>query len=217
MASMTYRRWLTAMVGCALVAVCGFDATAAAPAAAPCRGAVRVRNTGTGKVVGVIAKQLNSYGEYVVTAASTKALTVQVGSGGNLIGVNSSDRTYPDVGGIQGFYTKGPDLSSSSPNYSTLGATAQTKTGAKPAKGRNSYSDATGMPQDIESALWSFGSGGALTPTWINSNSAHAPTHLVEIEGVLVLTGDPKALATELGQSATAVSLRLNRTSGTCT
>jgi hypothetical protein len=55
-----------------------------------------------------------------------------------------------------------------------------------------------------------------LIPTWVNSDSTRAPTDLVEIEGVLVLTGDPNALATELGQTATKVSLRVIPTSGSC-
>lgn len=204
------------MMGLALAAASVFAAAGTAQAAAACRGTVRVRNAGSGKVVGSIGRQLNSYGEYVVTAGAAKALKVQVGSNGHLLAVNSSDPAYPDVGAIQGFYTNGPNLSSSSANYSTLGATVQTKAGAKPAKGRNSYSDATGMPEDIESAVWSFGKADALTPKWVNSNSAHAPTHLVEIEGVLVLTGDPKALAKELGQSATDVALKVVRSSGNC-
>jgi hypothetical protein len=210
---MTYKLRLAALVGLALAAVCGFAAIETAQAAALCRGTVRVRDTGTGTVVGFVGRDLNSYGEYVVATRAT-ALTVEVGPGRDLTAVNSSDATYRDVGGIQGFYTTGPNLSSSSTNYSYLGATAQTSAGARPALGKNSYSDATGMPEDVESALWSLSKGDALTPTWVNSNSTRAPTHLVEIEGVLVLTGDPTALAKELRQSATAVSLRLIPSSG---
>jgi hypothetical protein len=216
MALMTYRWRLTTMVGLALAAAGVFAVIQAAHADAPCQGTVQVTDTATGTVAGFVGSQLNSFGEYVVATAPAEALTVEAGSGADLTAVNSSDPTYPDVGAIRGFYTQSPDLSSGSPNYSYLGATAQTSPGARPVNGDNSYSDATGMPEDIESAVWSFGSRNVLTPTWVNSNSTKAPTDLVEIQGVLVLTGDPTALVTELKQSATDVSLQVIPSSGTC-
>jgi hypothetical protein len=171
---------------------------------------VAITDTSDNTLVGYVSNVWNSFGEYVVTTTPSQYLTVTVAgtSEANVSAVNGPDPTYPLVGGIQGFSSSSPDLGSGSANYAYLGGVTATAAGATPQSDANSFSAATGIAEDDESAIWSVGPDGVLIPQWVNTDSSKPTTYLVLITGILVLTGDLTAFQATFG-AATSVALNL--------
>jgi hypothetical protein len=197
----------------------------AASAATACTrvGNIQVTDTDNNTVVGFVSKTWNSFGEFVVTTTPSDYLSVQVTDGAQtaITALNGQNASFPLVGAIQGFASSSPDLGAGSFNYAYLGGTTSTAPGATPQGGPNAFTNATGIGEDIESAIWTDAPGtpGALlTPQWINTDSSHAPTHLMDITGILVVTGDTTAFQNTFGP-ASNVALNLAPTappSGPC-
>lgn len=76
------------------------------------------------------------------------------------------------LGLIDGFSNESPDLGPGSYNYVYLGGTSQTPSGSKPLVQSNSFSDATNLPEAVESAVWELSSNGILTAAWINPDGS---------------------------------------------
>ncbi|KAJ7677060.1 hypothetical protein DFH06DRAFT_1429146 [Mycena polygramma] len=75
-----------------------------------------------------------------------------------------------------------------------------TSPGAPAAGGTNTFATATGIDEDIESAIWSYDPAtAALTAQWINMDSSAPNTVIVVVQGALALTSDPDAMASVFG------------------
>ncbi|HEY5196578.1 MAG TPA: Ig-like domain-containing protein, partial [Solirubrobacteraceae bacterium] len=177
-------------------------------------------NTDSNTVVGFVSKTWNSFGEFVVTTTPSDYLSVQVTDGAqtSITALNGQNASFPLVGGIEGFASNGPNLGSGSFNYSYLGGTTATAPGATPQNGANSFTDINGIPEDIESSIWTDGPGAQMIPQWINTDSSQAPTHLMDTTGILVVTGDTSDFVSTFGP-ASNVKLNLVPTavqSGPC-
>jgi hypothetical protein len=173
-----------------------------------CTGNIQVRNTGNNTVLGFLASHWNTFGEYDAVVPSTSsvspsALTVMFtytpGAPFSLTATNGPNNTYPFVGGIVGFASTSDNLSPGSPNYAYLGGTTATPPNSRAVAGANAFTNATGIPEDIESAIWSVSPTFALTPQWVNTDASKPATFAVTSTGIFVLTGDRTAFQNTFG------------------
>ncbi|GBE85925.1 hypothetical protein SCP_0804490 [Sparassis crispa] len=187
-----------------------------APRASPAPGACNTL-TGTLHVAGTgidpntfVSRVPNQYGEYGVTTDTGDALRVQfttcnTGLPLDLVTLNGiADFTL--LGGITGYGSSSSDLTTGSDNYAYLGGTTQTAPHAHPSAGDSSYSFATGMAENEESAIWQVdAASGAVIARWINSDGGAPTTYLVynTANNVIVLTADPGAFAANFGPGPT--------------
>jgi len=196
-----------------------FESVPAADAAPACTvtGNLQVIDTDNDTVLGYVSNVWNSFGEYVVTTTPSEYLDVSVptGSGVDITASNGPNPTYPFVGGIVGFVSSNNDISSGSSNYTYIGGTTQTPSGSPPVSGANAFTNATGIPEDIESAIWTVNPDGTLVPQWVNTDSSTPVTHLVDITGILATTGDTTAFGSTFG-AFSDVALSLVPTSTPC-
>lgn len=170
-------------------------------------GTIAVTDTDDDTPLGYVSDQWNGYGEYTITSSAADALSVTVPVGSptdsevNLVPTNGPNSSYPNVGAIQGYYSSDADLGEN-PNYLYLGGTATTAPGVPPqtsSASPNSFTNATGISEDDESAIWSLGEDGSITPQWVNSDSSDPATSLVYSQDVLLLVGDPGTFFSEYG------------------
>jgi hypothetical protein len=151
----------------------------------------------------------NSFGEFTVISTSASCLSVSFTTGAapfdltllNATGVS----TYTLFGGIQGYASGSATLGSGNSNYAFLGGTASTASGALPAKGANSFTDATTIAEDIESDIWSL-SGTQLVANWVNPDGSKPTIYFVDSTtqgNELLLTGDPTAFGSVYGGQST--------------
>jgi hypothetical protein len=158
-------------------------------------GPITVTDTADNTVLGYVSSGLNSFGEYGVVSTTTGALNVTFNESSSPFNITLNSPANPSFnyfGGIQGFSSTSPDLGAGSYNYSYLGESNPTGPGATPSDPGNSFTAATGIPEDSESAIWSVDAAtGELTPQWINSDSSSPVTYAMDITNILVLTGDP--------------------------
>jgi hypothetical protein len=104
--------------------------------------------------------------------------------------INAPNSAFPFFGGIVGFASTSNDLGVGSKNYVYLGGTTATAPGAGPTVGANAFTNATGIPERIESAIWSVDAINALSAQWINTDLSSPTTMLGIAQSVLVLIGD---------------------------
>lgn len=180
---------------------------AAPPASAvpsPCTGNVKVTNTDTHTDIGFVSKTWNSFGEFVVTMTPSDYLSVSLtpGSRQNIMALNGQNPSFPLVGGIVGFANTSDNLGPGSFNYAYLGGTTATAPGATPQTGANAFTSATGIAERIESAIWTLDDRNNLSPQWINTDASAPVTHLVDITGILVMTGDVTTFTNTFGPSS---------------
>ncbi|MDQ6725598.1 MAG: Ig-like domain repeat protein [Actinomycetota bacterium] len=201
-------------------------------------GTIKVTNTDSNTDIGFVSKTWNSFGEFVVTTTPSDYLSVSVPSGSeqSITALNGQNASFPYVGGITGFANTSPNLGPGSSNYAYLGGTTATPAGSPPVAGANAFTSATGIPEPIESAIWTqqasstlttaasatVALGGqvhdtatlgattnnALVPQWINTDSSKPVTHLVDITNILVITGDVTVFQNTFG-AASNVALTL--------
>jgi hypothetical protein len=79
-------------------------------------------------------------------------------------------------GGIVGFANTSDNLGAGSFNYAYLGGTTLTAPGIAASAGANSFINATGIPEDIETSIWSIDAGNAVTAQWINTDLSSPTT-----------------------------------------
>ncbi|RUS15794.1 hypothetical protein BC937DRAFT_91984 [Endogone sp. FLAS-F59071] len=113
---------------------------------------------------GFVSQVLNICGEYSVIYNTTDILLVSL-----------------DV------RAKGPIDIETLPNFAFIGATAPN---SPPTSGGNSFTTATGTPEDIESAIWTIGHKRAIIPQWVNMDKSKPATNIVLLTVLWVLTGD---------------------------
>jgi hypothetical protein len=150
----------------------------------------------------------NSFGEAGVTTTPANFLSVSFTgpSQFSILTLNGSSADAPFLGGIVGFASSSDNLGTGSFNYAYLGGTAQTASGAAPGPGASAFDDSTGIPEDIESAIWPLNGSNALLPQWLNTDLSQPPIFIMDITNILVLTGDPAAFQDTFG-SAEQVNL----------
>jgi hypothetical protein len=175
-------------------------------------GPITVTDTTTDTVLGYISGAQNGFGEYTVVPTTSGALNVTFNESSASpfdIAINNPfDSNYSDLGGITGFSNSSPDLGSGSFNYSYLGESAATAPGATPANVGNSFTDATGIPEDSESALWSVDAAtGILSAQWINTDGSSPATFAAFTQDALVLTGDLGAFEGAFGGDTVEFSI----------
>ncbi|MCZ4499958.1 MAG: repeat-containing protein [Marmoricola sp.] len=180
-------------------------------------GNVAVTNTDTGDVYAYLSKNQNVFGESIVTTTpgDYATVTATVGTQKNLTNGDGTG-TFPLIGAVVGFANTSNDLGVGSFNYAYLGLTKATPAGAGPTAGGSAFSTNTGVVEPIESAIWTLGADASLTPTWLNSNLSAAPSNLVEITGILTLTGDRATFGTTFGANK-PVKLSMANMTASCT
>ncbi|KAJ7100943.1 hypothetical protein B0H15DRAFT_944235 [Mycena belliarum] len=171
-----------------------------------------VRAVGTDNTdFGYLSPLWNAFNEYGLFQASPDgalelAFSYPPGSPSqiSITAANGPSAVYPFFGAIVAFYSTSNDFDLGSYNHAYLGGTTQTAAGAPPSpEGSNSFSAGTGIPMDIESAIWSYDPvTHALTAQWINTDGAAPPTHIVYVNDsnhALAITGDVVALRVAFG------------------
>ncbi|KAG8722998.1 hypothetical protein FRC12_005931 [Ceratobasidium sp. 428] len=150
---------------------------------------------------GYLSPTFNRFGEYgVFQPTQNGSLEVSISyrpdTPGRIefLATNGPVASYPYIGGITGFSSKGGDIGPGSPNYAYLGGTAQTPPGSPPVSADNSFSIVTSIPQDYESTIWSFDPETmAINVQWINTDKSAPATYIVyanDNNQALLITGD---------------------------
>jgi len=177
---------------------------------APVSGTILV----SGAVAGTayVSRVPNAFGEYGVTTDAADALRVQyldcndAATEGptNLMTLNGI-ADFAFLGGITGFGSSGDSLAPGSSAYAYLGGTSQTAPAAPPQPLPNSFTFATGVSEDVESAIWFVDrSTGALTASWVNVDRSTPETEIVYYapQDFLLITGDTSAFAAAYGSGS---------------
>jgi Ca2+-binding RTX toxin-like protein len=201
--------WLRA---CATIIVCGLLLTLNVPSAkaqATCTGYIQGTNIDTSEDLGFVAPIFNAFGEYsgfTMDADPSSRLLVSFSNDQrfSITAINGPDSNVPFVGGIVGFANTSDDLGAGSYNYAYLGGTVETPIDSPPASGANSFTNATGIPEKIESAIWSLGASNELLPQWVNSDASKPATFIVFTQNTLALTGDPAVFVSTFGPAVHA-------------
>ncbi|THH27909.1 hypothetical protein EUX98_g6277 [Antrodiella citrinella] len=163
-----------------------------------------------GSTSGFISAVPNSFGEYSFTTDSTQALQVELhntdGSSSFDIKALNGLTTYPFLTAITGFADTSSDLGPGSFNYCYIGGSSQTPAHAPPTTQSNSFSDASGSPEQVESAIWTLGADGSLVPEWVNTDGSTPAATLIYVPGAagFALTGDVDAFTANFGGASVA-------------
>ncbi|PFH51729.1 hypothetical protein AMATHDRAFT_46898 [Amanita thiersii Skay4041] len=131
-----------------------------------------------GQVLGYVSKRFNKQGEYgILTDKPGDYLSVSLESGEAVLGnadistVNGPLATFPFFGGMTGFTSTSSDLNPGVSNYIVFGGVVQRPPHSTPAAGRNSFTDRTGFPTNIESAIFVIDkSTFKIKCRWVNSD-----------------------------------------------
>ncbi|KAH7001003.1 hypothetical protein EDB80DRAFT_721284 [Ilyonectria destructans] len=180
------------------------------------RGAViRLENL-DGSLHGYMSNTFNSFGERTNSdlAGALKVnydVTKSVASQLNLVPTNSA--AYVDLeylSAIVGFSSTNSNLGPGSFNYLYLGASHATSPGSTPQSGiDNSFTRATTIPRDVESALWKIDLDTLeLTPQWVNTDGSTPAVYVGLTVGIVTITGDLTAFQNALGPTV-PIKLRL--------
>jgi hypothetical protein len=170
---------------------------------------IQVTNADTGANLGFVSAAFNRFGEYGVTTDVNNRLTVSFSGTSQfpLTASNAPNTNLPYVGGIVGFASTSDDLNTGSYNYAYLGGTVQTPANSPPVSGENSFTLATGIPEKVESAIWSISASNVLTAQWVNTDLSKPATYemFYTPDNVLTLTGDKTVFASTFSPSAPVV------------
>ncbi|KAJ7896498.1 hypothetical protein B0H13DRAFT_1885117 [Mycena leptocephala] len=136
---------------------------------------------------GFVKPQWNGFGEYGVQATKEGALEIlftyspDSPNSINLQATNGQSAARPLMGAVSGFASTSNEFSAGSYNYAYVAGTTQTAAGAPPdSAAANSFTDATGIPESSESAVWIYDPvTQALTAQWINTDGSMPGTHIV--------------------------------------
>jgi hypothetical protein len=173
-----------------------------------CTGYIEVNDTSTSSVLGYVSDTYNSFGEATTTSNPADRLLVTFNTSSSpfaITALNGPSVSFPYLGAIVGFSSTSDDLGAGSFNYLYLGGTVLTPSGSPPVSGGNTFSDATGIPENIESSIWSVSVGNTLNAQWINTDLSSPTTDPFYTEDTLGFTGDFTAFQAEFGP-ATPVS-----------
>jgi hypothetical protein len=168
------------------------------------QGYIKVTETGTGKDYGFLSKVLNNFGEFQMTSdpdqrAIFSINLVDAAQGQTNIVVNGAS-ARPYIGGIVGFSSALSDLKPGFATYSYIGQTEASPFHSPPVQRGNTFSDATGLPKAVESAIWVYDAGsGRITPQWVNNDHSLPATYIGLSQGLLILSGDKQSFSTMFG------------------
>lgn len=153
-----------------------------------------------------VSGTFNSFGEYDTTTNLSDALLVSFDPTVAPFSLtetnNPASSSYPYFGGVVGFASTSSNLGAGSFNYTYLGGTIQSAANATPGNGSNSFTNSTGIPEQIESGIWSISNTDVLTAQWINTDSSAPATYVVTASccgNEVLLTGDPVAFGNSFG------------------
>ncbi|KAJ8507242.1 hypothetical protein ONZ45_g10372 [Pleurotus djamor] len=140
------------------------------------QGHLACTNLDTGVFAGYVSRNLNSFGEYVLTESSANRIQVEIDLDAAQAGpvditlINGSTLpTYPFLGAISGFANADYNLGPGSYHYAYLGGVTQSAPGAPAVEQDNSFTAATGSTVGTESAIWRYNPvTQEVTPTWVN-------------------------------------------------
>jgi len=182
------------------------------------KGYIQITNTKTGDFIGWVGSTPTLFGELGPVPDLSDAL--EVSAGGLKLGLNgpleikqtNGASPYGYIGGIVGFADTNNALKPGSFNYLYIGFVDETAPFATPAPGPNSFSDATGIPEDSESAIWIIETEtGQLTAEWINPDGSIASKSNIVYyppDDVLLIVGGNNAFDNAFGP-AVPVTLEL--------
>ncbi len=222
----TYDRWMNTLVPrslsrffaaattSALVlagGIVGATAAEAAPLTLSCEVTGKIFVTKLdGSPGGWLSKTWNRFGEYVMSALETDAVTVTttVGSRQLLRAVDGPNPALPYIGGVVGYTSASNDIALGSANHTFLAGMGATVPGSPAVAGPNSFTDANNVRKDIQSAIWTLGSDLSLSAQWINTDgSAPATSTVMEHTGIMILSGDPAAFTNRFNGVQTTLSV----------
>ena len=222
----TYDRWMNTLVPrslsrffaaattSALVlagGIVGATAAEAAPLTLSCEVTGKIFVTKLdGSPGGWLSKTWNRFGEYVMSALETDAVTVTttVGSRQLLRAVDGPNPALPYIGGVVGYTSASNDIALGSADHTFLAGMGATVPGSPAVAGPNSFTDANNVRKDIQSAIWTLGSDLSLSAQWINTDgSAPATSTVMEHTGIMILSGDPAAFTNRFNGVQTTLSV----------
>lgn len=157
-----------------------------------------------------LSKSMNDFGEYGYTDTRSPDTALKVtlcGNEGEIFDILSHNSPagsdIPYLGATTGYGSTSDELSSDSPNYAYLCATVQTPNGSPAVSGDNSFSRATQMPRNIESAIWSIDSNDKLSASWVNTDGSRVNTAILysSSAAAFLITAGPQAHRGEYGQA----------------
>lgn len=150
---------------------------------------------------GYVSSSMNDFGEYGFTSSPTSAMAIsfeQCTDNTNPISVlvTNGQTAYPVIAAVTGFANSGDQdhLGPGSINYAYLAGTgSEVPYGTTPQPQANSFSTATGIQNDVETALFTIDtSSGAVTTAWYNVDGS-APASTVAYypsDDVFIIVGD---------------------------
>ncbi|TFK50841.1 hypothetical protein OE88DRAFT_1659944 [Heliocybe sulcata] len=165
-------------------------------------GTIRVTDIDAGGVLGYVSSTPNIFGEYELATTASGALRVSFGTSSCLssavysqfdVTTENGISNFPLLGFMTGFANTNYGIGSGSSNYAYLGGVTQTPEGSPAIQQANSFSAASGIPDGVESAVWTWEpSSNALTVQWINTDGSSPTTYLAYLAGdaAIILTGD---------------------------
>ncbi|KAK7678971.1 hypothetical protein QCA50_017914 [Cerrena zonata] len=161
---------------------------------------------------GYLASALNAFGEFQYTQNLNEALEVSIcfteGPVFDIKPTNGGNPTYPFLGAVTGFANSDSNLSPSNFNYVYLAGTTQTPAGSTPQRQANAFSAAAGVPEDVESAIWSINTAtNVLSSNWVNTDgSVPAQTiRFIASSNAFAVTGSVAQFESNFGASQGAV------------
>ncbi|KAH9884496.1 hypothetical protein C8Q73DRAFT_749420 [Cubamyces lactineus] len=175
-------------------------------------GLVQINDAASGSSIGYLSRAANSFGEYGLTTDASAALSVTLRRCDSLtdpfeLGALNGLANYDNVGGVTGFANTDDNLGPGSGNYVYFAGTNSVPRG--PAQSApNAFSQASGRPEDVESAIWTVPDNVAadaptpLVPSWVNSDGSVASDAVIAYVGssnAFVITGDVTAFSSRFG------------------
>lgn len=150
---------------------------------------------------GWLAAAANSFGEYMFTTDGNQALILDyqtceddASNTGAPVTLTSENglASYPYLAAISGFTNTNDDISSGSFNYAYIGGSATAVPVGPAHYESNGFSDASSIMKDVETAIWSIGYRGVITPMWVNTDGSMANAQVVYLPSgnLFALTGD---------------------------
>ncbi|KAJ7171824.1 hypothetical protein C8R43DRAFT_26580 [Mycena crocata] len=165
--------------------------------------------TSSGRVIGYIARTLNSAGEYEGVSPSSDSndvnhrmlvsLDQSVNGTQSFLVKNAPDNEYPFLGAIGG--VDGDTLGTNSSNYLLVGGTRTTKSGDAPFYCGNTFTDSTNKLRKCASAVWVYDAATSkVTPHWTNSDGTTVDAFVGYVDAAFILTGSTEAFEKEFDE-----------------
>ncbi|KAG8965096.1 hypothetical protein FRC00_011017 [Tulasnella sp. 408] len=178
----------------------------------------RVKNKDDDSVLGYLTRNINTFGEYgTFQPAQADSLEVTFYASPDdpspeeldLHADNGPTATFPYVGA--GYASDSDDFGTGSYNYAYVAGTQQSPAGSSAQVGDNTFSIATGIPGDWESAIWKYNRATQeITAQWINTDGSSPATYIIyanDGNDALIITGDADTLNETFGTTYPGVTL----------